>query len=262
MNILMMGCGEMGFALLQSMLLNKNIKAGSITIVKPSPLKTKVKGVKVFNNIAALPKNYQPDLIIYAVKPVIVDDVAKETKHLLKKGGLALSIAAGKTIADFHKTFGKTTAVVRAMPNLPISVGEGVTGLYAAKNVTAAQKKLCNELFKHSGLTLWLKTEAGINKIIAVAGSSTAYVYAFTIALEKAAVSYGFDSKLSAHIAGQVLRGAAALLKESGLTPGQLNKSIATPGGSTQAALDTLAKGNALDKLVKKAADAAKNRFK
>lgn len=262
MKILMIGCGKMGFALLEAILKNKFFNIKDITVVKPTPLKQKIKNLKVLKNISLLPQNFQADLIIYAVKPFIMEDVLKESKHLIKTDGFIISVAAGKTVKDFEKILKVKTAIVRAMPNLPVSVGQGVTGLYANKNIRPGQKKICEEIFKFSGINFWLKKETDINKIIGVAGSSPAYIYAFTIALENVCAAYGFNKKDSALIAKQILTGSAKLIEQTKLTPQQLNKNIATPGGTTQAALDVLAKNKALDKLVKSAADAAKNRFK
>ncbi|WP_424245322.1 pyrroline-5-carboxylate reductase [Elusimicrobium posterum] len=209
-----------------------------------------------------MPHSFKADFVVYCVKPYILEEALKQTKHLLKKNTLILSIAAGKSIKEIKKVLGAGAAVVRAMPNLPMSVGEGVAGLYAEKNVTAKQRKICEEVFKNSGISFWVKAEKDITKVTAVSGSSPAYIYAMVDALETVCADYGFDKKTSADIAAKILTGCAKLLKESKLTPKELNKNIATPGGTTEAALKVLGKNKALYKLTKKAADAAKDRFK
>jgi pyrroline-5-carboxylate reductase len=259
MKIILSGYGKMGSALLKGVLRGSEIKKENVFII--DPLAKPRTDLKLFKSAELLPGYLKADLIIYAVKPAIMETALKDTKKFLKPGGFVISISAATKIKDIKKTLGARTAVIRVMPNLPMSCGAGVAGMYAGKNVTASQKKICGDIFKNSGLALWVKNETDIAKITAVAGSAPAYFYAAVTALESVARSYGFNGQTSAKIARQVFAGAVKLMESVGLTPRELNKNIATPGGTTEAALKRLTRSNMLYKLIKSAADAAKNRF-
>ncbi|ACC98933.1 Pyrroline-5-carboxylate reductase [Elusimicrobium minutum Pei191] len=261
MKIIFMGAGKMGHAILSSAIQKKALKKADVVVIKRNTGDLKKEGYKVFNSLSELPSGYLADLIVYTVKPNILEDIIEESKPYLKEDGFVISIAAGKTIKTMQNILGTKTAVVRAMPNLPIAVGYGVTGMYASNQVSKKQKDFCDKIFNSSGISFWLKKEADINKVIGAAGSSPAYIYAVISSLEKVCLGYGFSKELSSKISKYLLLGCAKLMQQTGDSPEVLNKKIATPGGTTEAALNFLAKNKILDKLILKAAKKAETKF-
>ena len=123
------------------------------------------------------------------------------------------------------------------MPNLPASVGRGVTCLYANKNVNLKQKKITERLFKSVGNILWVNNEKYIDKITAVSGSGPAYYYYFIECLTKAGIKIGLNKKLSYILAKETAIGSISLLKKTGLDSTLLRKKIAVKGGTTEAGI-------------------------
>jgi pyrroline-5-carboxylate reductase len=244
MKILLVGCGKMGGALLarwQALGLYDGL-----CIVEPSPV------AGFADHCAAsfkdIPSDFQPDAVVFAVKPQILEDIAGVYRGLAETGALMLSIAAGKKISFFENYLGTTARIVRAMPNTPAAIGKGMTVACANVNVSAVERAKADALLSSVGDVLWVEDEALLNPVTALSGSGPAYVFLLIEMLEKAGVHIGLDPVLAGKLARQTVIGSAALAEFSPDVPAQiLRANVTSPGGTTQAALDVLMSSAAQD---------------
>ncbi len=238
--IALIGCGKMGLALLQGWL-EAEMNA-SFIVVEPS-LRHKIKGVKFLKEPGEELKFC--DIIVMAVKPQMMDEVCAGLKPYLKKDALILSIAAGRSIKSFEKIFGKAQPIIRSMPNLPASIGQGMTVAEANRNVKPAQKKDATELLACAGLIEWADNEKLLNAVTAVSGSGPAYVFLLIEILSKSAQKAGLNKKMADALARQTVIGSAALAAHEPKTEATtLRKNVTSPGGTTEAALEILMNGD------------------
>lgn len=258
-DILLVGCGKMGGAMLEGWL--KQDLAGKIVVVEPHPPTTN-SAVTYLKQAEDIPVGFTPDIIIFAVKPQVLDDVARAYKGFAGKS-LFLSIAAGKTIGKIEAAVGKNAAIIRTMPNLPASIGQGVTAAYANSNVTPQERILGESLLSAIGETVWIEREDLMDAVTAVSGSGPAYIFLLTEALEQAAQKAGLPPELAAQLARKTVTGSARLLEESPLDPARLRQNVTSPGGTTAAALEILMKNGAgMKEMIDQAVAAAANRSK
>ncbi|MCW5771725.1 MAG: pyrroline-5-carboxylate reductase [Rhodospirillaceae bacterium] len=263
--VLLVGCGKMGGALL-----NGWIEAGraphSICIVEPDD-------VAFANTVASLPDGighvksphdlsgaYRPSVVVLAVKPQIMDEVAPSFRRFAQEGAAILSIAAGRTIDYFQDALGKRAAIVRAMPNTPASIGRGISAAIANAYVTAEHHALCNELLTAVGEVVWVRDEEQMDAVTAVSGSGPAYVFLLAECMAKAGEEAGLPPALAAQLARATVAGAGAMLLVSPEEPGKLRKNVTSPGGTTEAALKVLMAPDGLAPLLVKAVAAAAKR--
>jgi pyrroline-5-carboxylate reductase len=263
--ILLVGCGKMGGALL-----NGWIEAGrapaSICVVEPEAAafakatSSLPAGLGHVESPHALSGAYRPDIVVIAVKPQIMDEVAPNLRRFAQDGAVILSIAAGRTIDYFQDALGKRAAIVRAMPNTAASIGRGITAAIANAYVGAEQHALCDELLSAVGEVVWLTDEEHMDAVTAVSGSGPAYVFLLTECLAKAGEEAGLPAKLAAQLARATVAGAGALLVTSPEEPAKLRQNVTSPGGTTEAALKVLMAPGALAPLMAKAVAAATKR--
>lgn len=180
------------------------------------------------------------DLLVLAVKPQqLRAAVAPLAGHLREQ--VVVSIAAGIRTADLARWLGGYARVVRAMPNTPALIGAGVTGLYAAAEVDANGRASVARVLSSVGSTVWVDQEALIDSVTAVSGSGPAYVFHFIEALEAAGKAQGFDAGTARKLAIDTVLGAARLAHDSEDGPGVLRERVTSKGGTTAAALASLA---------------------
>ena len=250
--VLLVGCGHMGTALVQSWL---NLNSYSFTVVDPfnfKKLKNKFNNNKIdILNKAPIQKEINKfDIIIFAVKPQIADRVLSEYKDFeFKKNSIIGSIIAGKKIIFFQKRLKNANQFVRIMPNMPALIRNGISCFVSTNNLSNKNKKTINQLFLKVGKTLWLNNESQIDKATAVSGSGPGYVYALINSFEKAAQKLGFSKKQSRELVLTTILGSIYLMQETKKEPYDLEKSIAVKGGTTEAGLKNL-KNNNIDKII------------
>jgi pyrroline-5-carboxylate reductase len=256
-NVLLVGCGKMGGALLrrwQELGLYKEIY-----VVEPTPIN--VLAARQVPDFQHIPAAFKPNVIVFAVKPQVLPDVAKLYKGFAAKGALILSIAAGKPIGFFEKELGKKACIVRSMPNTPAAIGEGITVACANRNVSKPQKAQAAALLGSVGEVLWVENEKLLNPVTALSGSGPAYVFLLIEALTEAGKKIGLDSKMAEKLARQTVIGSAALAKDSAsITAKKLRENVTSPGGTTAAALEILMASNGVQPLFDKALTAATKR--
>jgi pyrroline-5-carboxylate reductase len=253
--ILLVGAGKMGTALARGW-----VKAGlgPITAVDPKPTAAlQALGLTVVSSLAAVPPQDFAACVI-ALKPNIVRRETAKLKAIAATTPI-ISIAAGTTIAFLQQEWGKAR-IVRVMPNLPGSIGRGVSALYAAPAATAADSALAEKLLSAIGHTVWLDNESQIDAVTGLSGSGPAYIFVLVDALAKAGVAAGLPQATAMELARATITGSAALLDADPRSTAQLTRDVATPGGTTEAALKVLAEGHALDDLMIRTVAAAKAR--
>ncbi len=256
-SLALIGCGRMGQALLAGWLKQK--LDYNITVVQPSPLPPTFPQAG-YNCIPKLNYKKTFDIIVFAVKPQILDEVAAGYVDAVHDASIVVSIAAGKKIATFERIFGDKQPVIRAMPNTPAAVGKGITA-FSANNVTSQDAcKTVSNLFTPCGETLWLATEQEMDAVTAISGSGPAYIFYFIESFTAAAESLGLSKEKAIKLARQTVIGAAALAEsEADISAKTLRENVTSPGGTTQAALSILMDGS-MDDILKHAVSAAKNR--
>ncbi len=262
--ILLVGCGHMGSALLMSWL---NLKSYSFTVVDPYNLnhlknKLKRKKIDILNKVPSNKKMKTFDIIIFAVRPQIANDVLCEYQNFkLKKNIVIGSIIAGKKINFFKKRIKNANQFVRIMPNMPALVRNGISCLVSNSNLSLINKKKLNELFLKVGKTLWLKNESQIDKATAVSGSGPGYIFILIHAFEKAAQKIGFSKNQSRDLITSTMLGSIYLMQETKQEPKELAIKIAVKGGTTEAGIKNL-KNNNIDTIIYKTIMSAYDRAK
>ncbi len=266
LDIALIGCGKMGSAMLRGWLAAKIEKR--VYALDPAGLPAEFESyvpnpVTYFDSaekfITRVPK---ADVFVVAVKPQIMEDVCKSIAAAIPPETLILSIAAGQTIAAFEDRFGKTRAIVRAMPNTPASIGKGISVATANAHVTAAQKKHANAILQSIGQVEWMDKESLLDPVTAVSGSGPAYVFLLIETLAKAGEASGLTPDFAMKLARQTVIGSAALAEaESGTPAARLRENVTSPGGTTAAALKVLMDGK-MQKIFDEAIKAATARSK
>lgn len=199
------------------------------------------------------------DVLVLAVKPQILAQVACEIAGNVKPGQLVVSIAAGISQTSLGNWLGTDKAIVRCMPNTPALVLTGATALHANQNVSPEQRDLAETLMRAVGITLWLDDENDIDAVTAVSGSGPAYFFLLMEAMELAAVELGLNENVARLLVQQTALGAAKIALESAESPAELRRRVTSPGGTTQAAITTFENGGFVQ-LVANALQAAKSR--
>jgi len=173
-------------------------------------------------------------LVIIAVKPAHVLEAIASVAHALEKDAVVVSVAAGITTEAMEKA--TSNAVVRAMPNTPTQIGQGVTGLAAGSRVTEEQLAEVEKIFGLLGRVV-VVPEGQINALSAISGSGPAYVFYIAEKLIDVATTHGFTPDQAELMVQGTLLGAAALLDQSGDYPAALRAAVTSPGGTTEQAI-------------------------
>ncbi len=178
--------------------------------------------------------------IILAVKPQFYDGVLKDIKDSVRVEQVIISIAAGITIENIKSGLGAKTRVVRAMPNTPAMVNEGMSGICFSGDIYSEEEKdVVDRLFSSFG-KYQLFDENLMNAVVCANGSSPAYVYMFIEALADSVVKYGIPRDKAYTLVAQTVLGAAKMVMETKEHPGKLKDQVCSPGGTTIAAVAAL----------------------
>ena len=205
------------------------------------------------------------DAVIFAVKPQQFREAATSAARWLVQSitrPLVISIAAGIRTHEIAHWLGAEhahRAIVRAMPNTPALIGEGITGLYATEAVDARGRALAETLLGAVGQTLWVADEAKLDAITAVSGSGPAYVFAFIEALQRGACELGIAEADARRLAVATFVGASRLASGSAEPISVLRERVTSPGGTTHAAL-THMRNSGVDAAIVAAVHAAAER--
>lgn len=180
------------------------------------------------------------EVVVLAVKPQNMREVAGQLLPHLQAATLVLSIAAGIRAADLSRWLGGHAVIVRTMPNTPALVGKGITGMVAMAGVSPAQKEAADNILRAVGSTIWLDHEDLIDPVTAVSGSGPAYVFYFIEALQQAAEELGLSPEQGRQLALATFDGAATLALQSPDSVSVLRERVTSKGGTTFAALSSM----------------------
>lgn len=171
--------------------------------------------------------------LILAVKPQFYDEVLKGIRYMLTPDHVIISLAPGKTIDQLKRNLGSDKRIVRVMPNTPAMIGEGMTGISCRKEEFSEQElQVLEKIFAACGRAEFID-EKLMNAVVCASGSSPAFVYMFIEALADSAVRYGMPRKQAYVFAAQAVKGAAAMVLETGEHPGVLKDNVCSPAGTT-----------------------------
>ncbi len=242
--IAFVGAGNMAEAILKGLLAHKVIKPSQAVAsdVMESRLNyiRETYGILVEKDNAALVKN--ADIIILAVKPQVLNDALAQAAPESGLDKLFISIVAGVSASSIREKLKPGTRVIRTIPNTPLMVMEGAVGIAADPSTDPADLDITTAVFESVGQTM-LMDEKLMNVATGLSGSGPAYVFLMIEALADGAVRMGMPRDIALKSAAQTLLGAARLMLESGLHPGQLKDMVTSPGGTTIAGIHALEKG-------------------
>ncbi len=250
--IAIIGCGNMGLIYANSFLRYKIAVKENLLLVEKNEERQKVLSelnigkVVTINN--ALIK--ECNIIILAVKPQDFKLLAPELKEVISKNSVVLSIMAGTEISFIQSEL-EHTFIVRAMPNLPVEISMGMTAFTSSKDLSHDQLMLVENLLSTTGRTLYLKEEQQLNAVTALSGSGPAYFFYFMKALVDAGISLGLDEHVASILAKQTMLGSFHLINNGQKTLEDYITSVASKGGTTEAALQTFKEDHMHDTIVK-----------
>ncbi len=242
MKIGVIGCGHMGEVMIRG-ILKGHLAEKADLVASCRSEKTRVKiteklGIPCRTN-REIAK--EADLCILAVKPQYYLEVIQEIRDVVKKQALVLAIAPGKTLRWLSQEFNRPIKLVRAMPNTPALVGEGMTAYCANDLVSEKDLELVRSLLQSFGKAEQVH-ESLIDVVTSISGSSPAYVFLIIEAMADGAVADGMPRDKAYRFAAQAILGAAKMVLETGKHPGELKDMVCSPGGTTIEAIQILEK--------------------
>ncbi len=259
------GCGKMGSAMLRAWISAKIVSQIHTLDPNglPADLLTESKITHHTNDHSFLEAANPFDMLVLAIKPQTLGSFCLSIRDHLNSKLCILSIAAGQTIGGYQARFGSIQPIIRAMPNLPASIGKGMTVACASETVLPERLQCAHDLLSSFGLVEWTSDESKMDAVTAVSGSGPAYVFLLIEALIEAGVKAGLDKEFAQTLARQTVIGSAALVEATPrLTPTQLRDDVTSPKGTTAAALAILMKDGKFQELFDKAIAAATTRSK
>ncbi|MBC7445622.1 MAG: pyrroline-5-carboxylate reductase [Polaromonas sp.] len=235
-SIAFIGGGNMASALIGG-LLRRGLPASCIQVIEPfaeqSARLVQQFGVEVSEAPGAVLQ--RATLVVWAVKPQTFRDAAAQCRAHAQ-GALHLSVAAGIRSGTLAGWLG-TERIVRAMPNTPALIGQGMTALYARPGASEADRLAAERVVQPTGELLWLEEETQLDAVTALSGSGPAYVFYFIEAMVQAGIEMGLSSAQAHRLAVGTFVGASALAKEAAEPPEVLRARVTSKGGTTHAAL-------------------------
>ena len=249
------GSGNMATAIIKGML-EKGYPSDKLLACDPSSeqldrLKNELRAVRkeIHTSIDNASTN-ECEILVLAVKPQILPNVAKALSSHIRADALIVSVAAGITL-ELLQGYLNGRAVVRCMPNTPALLGQGAAGLYASANTSEQQKTLAKGIFESVGLTQWLNSESDLDLVTAISGSGPAYFFLFMEAMIDAATEMGLDRDMAYRLCVQTCSGSALMAAQDSELA-ELRKRVTSPNGTTEKAIAAFESGGLRD-LVKKA---------
>lgn len=265
MTVVLVGCGNMGFAMLRGWMANRTLQRGNVHVVEPLDtlrMRAEEQGVHVHSTAATLPAAMAPAIVILAVKPQVIGDVLADYGRYARPGSdtTFVSVAAGVRIDRLEHALAPGAPVVRVMPNTPAAVGQGAMVICANASVSKRQLAAVRQLMEAGGEVTEIADETLMDAVTAVSGSGPAYVFHLIETLGAAGRSAGLPDDIAGRLAMQTVFGAAAYARQSADDPGTLREQVTSPNGTTAAALDVLMRPGGLSALIEEAVQAARDR--
>lgn len=241
MKIGFIGLGNMAYAMMSGIIDKDIAEASDVIGFDPSEASRQKAYDSLEITIAKDNKGVinSSDIVVLSVKPQVYPTVIKEIKDLVRDDQIVISIAPGKTIAWLTEQFSKEVKIVRCMPNTPALVGEGCTGVCRNKLVNDEEFKTVLGILSGFSKAI-VVNENQMDAVVAVSGSSPAYVFMMIEAMADAAVAEGLTRKQAYEFAAQAVYGSAKMVLQTGLHPGELKDMVCSPAGTTIDAVKVL----------------------
>lgn len=243
-------------------LMRNGTPAAQLAVAEPDP-QSRATLVQDFS-VAVYAENTEAarnaNVLVLAIKPQVMKTVCAGLREVAQqRSPLIISIAAGIRIDQIDTWLGGSMAIVRCMPNTPALIGAGASALCANVHCDANQRALAQSILSAAGSVAWIDDEGLMDTVTALSGSGPAYFFLLVEALENAAVAQGLPRETARSLATQTCLGAGRMLLEDGAAPEELRRRVTSPGGTTQAALESFAASGFMD-AVARAVDAATQR--
>ena len=246
------GAGNMGEALIKGLLHGHLCRPEQITCsdIRPERLKAikEAYGVKTTSSNSEVVKH--SDIVILAVKPQILKQVVGDIGKYFEPSKLVISIAAGVAMESIESCAKQELKLIRVMPNICVSVGEGVSAIAAGKHATKEDLMVAKAIFDSAGKSLFVE-ENLLDAVTGLSGSGPAYIFLIIDALADAGVKVGLARSDALLLASQTVLGSAKMLIETGEHPGRLKDMVTSPGGTSIAGLHALEEGGVRTTLIK-----------
>ncbi len=235
------GCGNMASAIMSGIISNGLMEATEIIgadVFAPSREKAKATlGIQIAeSNIDVVQKS---EAFVLSIKPQYYAEVIREIKDYVTDNQIIITLAPGKTLAWLEEQFGKKVKIIRTMPNTPAMVQEGMTAACPNQNVTEEELEYVLNILRAFG-EAEVVPEKLIDAVVAVSGSSPAYVFMMIEAMADAAVAEGMPRNQAYKFAAKAVMGSAKMVLETGKQPGELKDMVCSPGGTTIEAVKVL----------------------
>lgn len=249
------GAGSMAEAIVKGLIHKSVVHAANVTMLNRSnarrldELRQKY-GVNVSNDAEALPGILRNSpIIVLAMKPKDAAEALKNLGPLLSEDTLIVSVIAGLTIRTMQDLLGRKQPVARTMPNTSSSIGLGATGISYSKEISGKQRQIVTSLFGAVG-TVTVVEEEKLEILTGISGSGPAYIYYMMEAMMAAGIRGGLTPQQCRELTVQTVLGAARMVQLTGEEPASLRAKVTSPNGSTQAALETLDKGDFFETVI------------
>jgi pyrroline-5-carboxylate reductase len=242
-SIVIVGPGVMGKAILSSLITTGLYQNGQISIAGPNTDRNSALaeeyGITVFTNNQEAVAN--ADIVILSIKPQRFKEVAKDLKGSLKKDALIISIIAGISMKSLTEKTGSTN-IVRAMPNTPSQIRQGITVWAKSAGVSSENQQETKEILSAFGEEVFVEDEMYLDMATALSGTGPAYVFLFMEALIDAGVHLGFPRRIAEKLVLHNVIGSAEFFKQNKEHPAKLRNEVTSPGGTSAEALYYLEK--------------------
>jgi pyrroline-5-carboxylate reductase len=242
--IAILGCGNMGLALMRGMIDGGAVLPGDITVHNKREERTRAIAERFGVRAAATNADAVEgaDVVLLAVKPQIFLRVLEEVRGAVRPDALVLSVAAGISTQRIEAVLGGAARVVRAMPNTPALIKQGATAIAAGAHATDEDLAIAEAVLSKVGRVVVLE-EVHLDAVTGLSGSGPAYVFLIIEAFADAGVKVGLSREVALELAVQTIQGAARMLQETQEHPGKLKDQVTSPGGTAIAGLHTLEEG-------------------
>ena len=248
------GCGNMGGAIVEGLRLAGYDLSTAIIV---DPRGAPVDGIRTVRSAAEA--GSPPRLVILGVKPQLLDEVAPQLRTYLSAKTVLVSILAGVEAKCLRQRFPGVSSVVRAVPNLAVSIRRGVIGLFS-EDADERTEQQVGDIFSALGWAMWTADEARLAALGSVAGAGPAYVARFVQALARAAEKQGLSPEIASTVALETVLGTTWMAATTGETMSDIARRVASPNGTTEAGLAVLDAGHGLAGLIDETIGAAARR--
>ncbi|MEM6411764.1 MAG: pyrroline-5-carboxylate reductase [Pseudomonadota bacterium] len=254
--IALIGAGRMGEALAYGWLRSR--RRPEIILVDPAP-RPLIEAMAQEENLKLNPRAHPVDIAVIAVKPQIFYKSVEEMADWVGQDTLVVSIMAGVRTKQLLSAFG-TSRIIRAMPNTPGAIGKGMSVICASESATKQDIATATRLLRPLGKIEGPVAEQFMSAVTAVSGSGPAYLFLLAEVLAEAGEAAGLTAELAKTLARETIIGSARLMDSTGEEASDLRKAVTSKGGTTEAALDILMRGDGMPSLLREAVRAAADR--